>query len=174
MRQIKLFVIPVVLLLAFLCLVTVFLPSNIMVAKTISINAGQQTVLSQLNNFNNWKNWYPLFQDKNIDVEIHQSNDTPYAVLTRKRNDQLIFKLMSASPGDVVVTLSDGENINEKYQFIFVTNANGQTQLTWDANTSLQWYPWKKLAGIFMDKIKGPQYEEILKNLKTSSEKVAH
>jgi len=41
-------------------------------------------------------------------------------------------------------------------------------------NTKLKWYPWKKLAGVFMDKIKGPQYETVLQNLKAASENPAH
>ena len=174
MRQIKLFIIPVFLLLAFLCLITACLPSQVVVSKTISINANQQIVVSQVKNFNNWKNWYPLFQDKNITVDINQSNDTNYAILSNENQKKLVFKALKSSPGNIDITLSDGDNINDTYQFIFITNANGETQLTWNVNTKLKWYPWKKLAGVFMDKIKGPQYEDVLKNLKEVSEKMAH
>lgn len=174
MRQIKIFVIPVLLLLAFLCLITVFLPSQIMVSKTISINANQQIVSGQINNFNNWKNWNPLFQDKNISININQNNDTPYAILIRKNQKKLIFKIVNPSSNNTNITLSDEGKANETYQFILATNANGETQITWNVNTKLKWYPWKKMAGIFMDKIKGSQYEDVLKNLKTASEKLAH
>jgi len=174
MRQIKLFIIPVFLLLAFLCLITACLPSQVVVSKTISINANQQIVVSQVKNFNNWKNWYPLFQDKNITVDINQSNDTNYAILSNENQKKLVFKALKSSPGNIDITLSDGDNINDTYQFIFITNANGETQLTWNVNTKLKWYPWKKLAGVFMDKIKGPQYEDVLKNLKEVSEKMTH
>ena len=174
MRQIKLFIIPVFLLLVFLCLITACLPSQVVVSKTISITANQQIVVSQVKNFNNWKNWYPLFQDKNITVDINQSNDTGYAILTSENQKKLIFRLLKSSPGNIDITLSDGDNINDTYQFIFITNANGETQLTWNVNTKLKWYPWKKLAGVFMDKIKGPQYEDVLKNLKEVSEKMTH
>lgn len=174
MRQIKLFIIPVFLLLAFLCLATLFLPSRVVVSKTVSINANQQTVAAEVNNFDNWKNWYPLFSDENIIVDINQNSDTAYATLTGKNQKKLIFRLLNSSPGNINITLSDGGNTNETYQFILITNANGETQLTWNVNTKLKWYPWKKLAGVFMDKIKGPQYEDVLKNLKEASEKLAH
>jgi len=174
MRQIKLFVIPVLLLLAFLCLITIFLPSQIMVSKTISINANPHIVSWQITNFNSWKNWNPLFEDKNITIDINQNTDTPYAILTDKNQKKLILRLIHSSPKNVDIALSNGGNSTETYQFILVTNNNGETQITWNVNSQLKWYPWKKLTGVFMDKIKGPQYEEVLKNLKTICEKFPH
>ena len=135
MRQIKFFVIPVILLLAFLCLITVFLPSQIMVSKTISINANQQIVSGQINNFNNWKNWNPLFQDKNIIININQNADTPYAILTDKDQKKLILRLINFSPKNIDIALSNGDNSTETYQFILETNNNGETQITWNVNS---------------------------------------
>ena len=174
MRQIKLFVIPIFLLLAFLCVATVFLPSRVMVSRTVPINADQQTIAAQVSNFNNWKNWFPLFQDKKIDVEIKQSHDTNYAILRGESQKKLVYTLLNSSPGNIGINISDGENNDETYQFILLTNANGETQTTWNVNIKLKWYPWKKLAGVFMDKIKGPQYEAVLQNLKEATEKIAH
>jgi len=174
MRQIKLFVIPVFLLLVFVCLITVFLPSQVMVSKTITINADQETVAAEIRDFNNWKNWFPLFQDKNISVHIRQNHDTAYAILTAANQKKLVFTLINASSEHINIILSGANNASENYEFILKTNANGETHITWNVNTKLKWYPWKKLAGVFMDKIKGPQYEAVLQNLKAASENPAH
>jgi len=53
-------------------------------------------------------------------------------------------------------------------------NGTGQTQFIWNVNTTLDWYPWKKLAGIFLDKIAGPQYADALRNLKATIENSPH
>jgi polyketide cyclase/dehydrase/lipid transport protein len=174
MRQIKLFVIPVFLLLVFVCLITVFLPSQVMVSKTVTINADQETVAAEIRDFNNWKSWFPLFRDKNISVDIKQNDDTAYAILTGANQKKLVLILINALSGRINIVLSSTNNVNENYEFILKTNANGETHITWNVNTKLKWYPWKKLAGVFMDKIKGPQYEAVLQNLKTASENPAH
>ncbi len=57
------------------------------------------------------------------------------------------------------------------YQFLFSPGKAGTTLLTWNVNTKLPWYPWEKITGIFLDKINGPQYGEVLQNLKISVEK---
>ena len=76
MRGAKLFFIGVLILIGFLCLITVFLPSKIRVSKWILINAKETAVAMQIDDFKNWKNWYPAFQNKNITVDISGQNDT--------------------------------------------------------------------------------------------------
>ena len=69
---------------------------------------------------------------------------------------------------DILLLGKDKNNIT--WQFILSSNGPGQTHLTWNVNTTLPWYPWKKIAGIFLDKITGPQYQEVLQNLKIAVE----
>jgi hypothetical protein len=175
MRRIKLFFITVFILLAFLSLITVFLPSTVTVSKTVLIKANENEVAMQIEGFKNWKNWYPAFQNKNIIVNESQKNDTSFATLTNENRKKISLVLLKPGiPGIINILLSEENKNNVTYQFILLPHGAGQTQLTWNVNTTLDWYPWKKLAGIFLDKITGPQYEEALQNLKATIENVAH
>ena len=73
-----------------------------------------------------------------------------------------------ASNMDVFLFYENENNVT--YQFILSPRKGGQTQLTWNVNTKFPWYPWKKIKGIFLDKVTGPEYQEILQNLKTAVE----
>lgn len=174
MRGIKLFFITVFILLAFLSLITVFLPSKITVSKTVLIKANENEVSRYIANFKNWKNWYPAFQNKNITVNTFQEKDTSFAAITDEKQRKLLMVLLKSAPGNITILLSEENKNKVTYQFILSPHGTGQTQLTWNANTTLDWYPWKKIAGIFLDKITGPQYEEALQNLKATIENTAH
>ena len=174
MRGVKLFFITVFILLAFLSLITVFLPSTVTVSKTVLIKANENEVALQIANFENWKNWYPAFQNKNITVNTFKKKDTSFAAITDEKQRKLLLVLLKSVPGNIDILLSEENKNNVTYQFILLPHGTGQTQLTWNVNTTLDWYPWKKIAGIFLDKITGPQYEEALQNLKATIENAAH
>jgi hypothetical protein len=174
MRGVKLFLITVFLILVFLSLIAIFLPSIVIVSKTIIINANEGKVAAQVDDFNNWKNWYPVFQDKNNTVIATQKNDTSYATFINEKQIKLSMVLFKSGPGNIHVLLSEENKNRVTYQFILSPNGAGKTQITWLVNTTLKWYPWEKLAGIFLDKITGPQYDEALQNLKETTEKAAN
>jgi hypothetical protein len=174
MRRAKIFFIGILILVGFLCLITIFLPSKIRVSKWISINANEKAVAMQINDFNNWKNWYPAFQNKNVSINILQQNNTSIATLTNEKGKQLSLILLKSSPEDINILLSEEEENAKTYQFTLIPNSKGQTQITWNVNIELGWYPWKKFGGIFLDKVTGPQYEAILQDLKKAVEKDVH
>ena len=171
MRQAKLILIAVVLLIAFLCFITVFLPSHIIVSKWVTVNANENAVAVQVNNFNNWKNWYPAFQNKEVTVNISEQDNKAVATLTNKNQKKVILSLLKSSPENISVYVSEENGNSKTYQFVLSPNGAGQTQITWNVNMQLGWYPWRKFAGIFLDKVTGPQYEAALQNLKIAAEK---
>ena len=171
MRQAKLFFTAVVILIAFLCLITVFLPSHIIVSKWVTVNANENAVAVQVNNFNNWKNWYPAFQNKEVTVNISEQDNKAVATLTNKNQKKVILSLLKSSPENISVYVSEENGNSKTYQFVLSPNGAGQTQITWNVNMQLGWYPWRKFAGIFLDKVTGPQYEAALQNLKIAVEK---
>ena len=171
MRKAKLFFIVVLLLTGFLCLITVFLPSHITISKWVTINANGNAVAAQVNNFNNWKNWYPAFQNKEITVNISEQNKKSVATLTNKNQKKVKLSLLKSSPENITVFVSEENGNSKTYQFVLSPNGSGQTQITWNVNMQLGWYPWRKFAGIFLDKVTGPQYEAALQNLKIAAEK---
>ncbi len=171
MRRAKLFIIGVLILVGLLCLVTVFLPSKITVSKSVLINANEKAVATEIDDFKNWKNWYPAFQNKNISIDFPPQGDTPVVILTDENKEKLTLSLLKSSQQNINILLADEDGNTKTYGFILSTNSAGQTQLTWNVNIELGWYPWKKFAGIFLDKVTGPHYEAALQNLKIAAEK---
>jgi len=172
MRRVKLFFIGVVILVGFLYLITLFLPSKITVSKWTLINANKKSVSSQIASFKNWKNWYPAFQNNDINVYISQLSPASLVTLTNKKNGKnLSMSLLESTPENIKIVVSEENGNRKTYQFILLPAAQGQTRLIWNVNVELGWYPWKKLGGIFLDKISGPQFEAILQNLKKAAEK---
>ena len=174
MRRAKLFLIGIFILVGFLWVITFFLPSKITVLRWINIDASESAVAAQINDFKNWKNWYPAFQNENISVDISQKNDTPFVTLTNENGKKVSLVLSKSSQQNINIRLlEDGQN-SKTYRFVLVPNNKGQTQITWNVDIELGWYPWKKLGGIFLDKIIGPPCEAALENLKKSTEKDTH
>jgi hypothetical protein len=169
MRKLKLFLISVLILLVFLSLITVFLPSKITISKSTLIDATENKVAGQIRNFNNWKNWYPAFQNGNRIIRIQ---DSSLVAITDEKQHTLSMKIVEIETESITIVLKGGDQNNTTYQFILSPNGNGKTLIVWNVNTKLSWYPWKRLTGVVLDKIAGPQYEAALENLKTAVEKM--
>jgi len=78
--------------------------------------------------------------------------------------------MIKPGPENIDIFLFAKDKNNITWQFILSVKSTGQTQLIWNVNTIFPWYPWKKIAGIFLDKVTGSQYQEILQNLKKTVE----
>jgi len=174
MQRAKLFLIGITILVGFLWLITLFLPSKITVSRWINIDANQSVVAAEIDDFANWKNWYPAFQNQNINIELSQKNDTPSVTLTNENGEKIVMVLSKSSMQNINIRLLGDDRNSKIYRFILLSNNKGQTQITWNVDVELGWYPWKKLGGIFLDKIIGPSCEAALENLKKSAEKDTH
>ena len=173
MRSIKIFVISVLIMMIFFGIFTVFLPSKVTVSKSILISATEAEVVNEIGNFKNWKNWYPGFQNQNIAVTTSQKADSSFVTLTDEKQRKLLMQMVKPGPENINVFLFDeSKKSTMSYQFILSPDRTGKTQLMWNVNTTLSWYPWKKIAGIFLDKATGSQYQEVLQNLKIAVEKI--
>lgn len=174
MRGAKLFLAAVLILLFFISAITIFLPSKITVSKSVIINAEKSVIAEEITNFNNWKNWYPAFQNKNVSIQIFKRNNTSFVNLTNENNQKLRLVVLKSGAEDIEISVNDNKNNSKIYQFLLISNGNGETQIIWNANIFLGWYPWKKIGGIFLDKLTGPGYEVTLQHLKAAAENAAH
>ncbi len=151
-------------------ILTILLPGEVTISRSVTINTKQEDLTKQVTDFKNWKNWFPLFQNKSIKIDIGQNLDTSFAFLTNEKGDNLSFILLPPSKGIINVLEKQNKRINENYQFIILSNDSGYTQLTWNIHMWLGWNPWKRLSVFFVDKIRGPEYDAILNNLKLAAE----
>ena len=171
MRSLKIFVTGIIIMMGFLVIVTLFLPSKVTVSKSILINATETEVANEIAGFKNWKNWYPAFQNQNIAVTTLQKSDSSFVTLTDEKQRKLSMSMIKPGPENIDIFLFAENKNNIRYQFILSAKGTGQTLLTWNVNTTLPWYPWEKITGIFLDKVTGPQYQSALQNLKIAAER---
>lgn len=152
-------------------LLALLLPSKVTVAKSVDINASHDAVKNQIVNFNNWKNWYPAFKGEKVKV-VENSAATIISSVTLEDNKgkKMLLNLVDTSNNNVNVKVESASSTRVQYEFLLVPKLNNQTQLTWNINVDLGWYPWKRIEGILFDKFSGSQYEAALEDLKKAAE----
>ncbi len=153
-------------------LFALLLPSKVTVAKSVDINASHDKVKNQILNFEEWKKWYPAFKDENITITKNQpsKNILSSVTLTDKKGKTIILNLVDTSGSKIKIDVESNSSTKVNYLFLLIPKQNNQTQLTWDVNINLGWYPWKRIEGIFFDKFSGAQYEAALEDLRKSAE----
>ena len=161
----------IIIIMLFFGVVTLFLPSKVTVSKSVIINATGNEVAKEIETFENWKDWYPAFQKQNTSIKTLQKGDSSFVTLNDGTRTKLSLSMIKQTPENFEIILSEENKNNITYQFILLPGRTGRTEVTWNINITLPWYPWKKITGIFLDKITGPQYQEALQNLKIAVEK---
>lgn len=149
------------------------LPSKVTISKSALISAPLSRVESELVDFDRWKNWFPPLQGENVTMlsKPAKTGAVKSVSLTDGQGKKLDLDLLEFKQDTILVMLTSMSATKVNYQFILTNHNNAQTQLTWNVNTELGWYPWDKIRGIFLDKISGPQYEAALAHLKKAAEK---
>jgi hypothetical protein len=153
-------------------LVAMLLPSQVTVAKSVDINASHDKVNKQIVNFEEWKNWYPAFKDENITVTKNPPTKNSIASVTLKDKEgkTILLNLVDTTNNKINIDVKSSSSTQVQYEFLLIPKINNQTQLTWNVNINLGWYPWKKIEGILFDKFTGSQYEAALANLGKAAE----
>jgi hypothetical protein len=153
-------------------LLSLLLPSNVTITKSVDINASAAKVKDQIVDFEEWKNWYPAFKDKNISLIKNPAthHHLPSVTLEDKKGKSITLDIIDTSKQTIIINLQSSSSTEVNYQFILIPKINNQTQLTWNVNIKLGWLPWKKMEGILLDKFSGSQYENALNELKKAAE----
>lgn len=153
-------------------LVALLLPSRVVVAKSVDINASSEAIKNQIVNFEEWKNWYPAFKDENISV-VKNSSSSKYissVALKDKKGKTILLNLIDTANNKIDIQVQSTSSTQVQYEFLLIPKLNNQTQLIWNINISLGWYPWKRIEGILFDKFSGSQYEAALDDLRKAAE----
>lgn len=166
MRKAKWFIAGILMLVLFFFAITLLLPSKVTVTKSIIIDASFQKVNEQISNFSNWKNWFPAFSDKQTQMKLSTLENHPSATMQDKNGHEVVFTIVSSEAGKIDIDIVANKKQSITYQFMIVSNNNPGVQVIWNVNTDLGWYPWKRVQGIMMDKLTGPEYELALQNLR--------
>ena len=169
MRLFKGFFIVLAGLFIFITILSLFIPSKLMVTRAVVINAPADKVFNEISNLQNWKHWQPVFINDSAKITFNTGADgiSNYAEwdskgrknvveITGKKNNFLSASLKRAGENEVQNTIS-----------ILPLQDSNRVQVEWNVLIKLKWYPWEKFYGIFIEKITGQGYEDALNSLKT-------
>lgn len=160
-------------------LLSLLLPSNVTITKSVDINAPREKIINQIIDFEQWKNWHPSFKNENFSItkNEHPPNTISSVTLHDSIGKSLTIVLVDTSKQTmptgrqaINMDLQSSSPIGINYQFVLIPKLSHQTQLTWNVIIHLGWLPWKKFEGILLDKFSGSQYENALNELKKAAE----
>jgi hypothetical protein len=168
MRLFKGFFIVLAGLFIFITILSLFIPSKLMVSRAVVINANAGKVFSEINNLQRWKHWQPVFMSDSSQIhfktdangisnycEWESKGKKNIVEITEKKNNSISALLKRSGENDVQNTIS-----------VLPLSDSNQVQAEWNVLIKLKWYPWEKFYGIFIEKISGQGYEDALNSLK--------
>lgn len=152
-------------------LLTLLLPSKVIVERGHEIHAPVEVIFDQVNNLHNWSNWSPWDR---IDPKMVSSFDGPEAGVGAKKSWKSehervgngSMKVIASHPYDsVVVELDFLENGKALAKHYFKINSNHSITARWVMETDVGMNPIGKAFGLLMDKMVGPDFEKGLASL---------
>ncbi|MGB0887181.1 MAG: SRPBCC family protein [Vicingaceae bacterium] len=166
-----------VLVIVFGSVISVFLPSNFFLERTIVVDADKAIVFNQVNNLKEWKNW-SAWADK--DPEIYKLEDKfsnpSYGEgasfrwhSKHKEVDEGTIKIVETIKDDTIKTVVNFGMGDALANWSFTNVADG-VEVKWSLTVDFGFSPFAKFFGLFMEGMVASDYEKGLQNLKLYAE----
>ena len=162
-----------------LVVISLVLPSEVQVERSIVINAPKSTIYAQINRPANWVHWSPWYEkDTNARISYfgpEEGNQSGYNWSSRNSEvgtGKLTIR-KSLNNDSIYTQLDFMENGSAEASFAF-TPEGAATKMVWSFTCNMS-KPFiiGKYLGLFMDKMIGSDFEKGLTNLKAYTEKIA-
>jgi hypothetical protein len=165
MRLIKGVFVVMISLFSIITLFSLLIPSSVRISRAVVINnANAAEVYRQIIPFENWKNWHPIFT---ADSAVFSREAIDKSVHIIHRQQDILLLLQKADSNSVQFLLQTKGANDIQNEIVIHTLASQQAvQVEWRTITRLNWYPWEKFYGIFLDQLTGASYEGALNGLK--------
>ena len=165
MRLIKGVLVVMISLFSIITLFSLLIPSSVRISRAVVINnADAAAVYKQIIPFENWKNWHPIFTVDSATFS-REANGASFHIIHRQ---QEVLLLLQKADSNSVQFLLQNKEVNDVQNEIVIHSLPSQqaVQVEWRTITRLNWYPWEKFYGIFLDQLTGASYEGALNGLK--------
>ena len=151
-----------------------FLPSDVVVERTLLINAPSEVVYANVADLRKWEAWSP-WRAKDPAMKLSYSgpeqgvgSKCTWESESQGNGSMTISKLEASSHFEN--DLDFGANGQGKGTFEFQAQGESQTSVTWRMNTNMGINPIGKIFGLFMDSVVGADFEDGLKRLRVVAE----
>ena len=171
MNWLKRIVKSLIVLAVILAAISLFLPRQVVVARTISIDAPASRIYPYVSNFKKFNEWSPWVTiDKNTRFEFSGPKQGKGAILKWRSDDQSVGtgmqEITDAVENESVKTALDFGDKGSATAFFKLREKDSSTDLTWSFETDAGYNPIMRWMGLMFDKWVGAEYERGLQRLK--------
>jgi effector-binding domain-containing protein len=173
MKALKIIVIIILLLLALFFLIALFLPKNITMTESITINKPASLVFKQLNNYRNWTAWSPW---QATDPEMVSAYEGPQlgvgakTTWTSKKHGNGSLTTTESIPYKRVAASLDFGQGSEALNFFDLEEGASGTKVTWGVSVPDMGYPIGRYIAAMMPGMMKPFFMQGLEKLKEVTE----
>lgn len=173
MRILKKIVIVLAVLFGLYILISLFLPSQVRVERSIVINAPAEVVFPQVNNFHNWPNW--SYWD-NIDPAMKSTYEGPDSgtgakhlwTSENKNVGHGNITITESKPNTEILTDLEFEGMGTSHGGWMFKDSAGKCIVTTFMEMDMGFFG--RVPGLMMDKMLGSDFEKTLEGLKKRCE----
>ena len=175
MKTFKKFLLALAFVIIALVVVAFFLPREVHVERSKTIEAPARVVFNHVNNLRDWNKWAVWNQmDPDMKIEYENSGIGKNAAYRWESENQNLGKgklsITESVPYDSIATeMVFMEDASSTAYFLF-DEKNGTTKVTWGFDTNVGNNPVARWMGLMFDSMLGADFEKSLDNLKTVSE----
>ncbi|MGQ8338848.1 SRPBCC family protein [Sunxiuqinia sp. A32] len=175
MKTFKKFLLIVLIIAALLVVIAFFLPQQVHVERTATINAPVKVVFNQVNDLHSWEKWATWNQiDPNMKIQFIKSGigeNAGYAWQSENSQVGSGELIITASvPYDSIATSMNLMDEGTANGYFLFEDEDGKTNITWAFDSDLGYNPVARWFGLMFDSMIGSDFEKGLDNLKVVSE----
>lgn len=169
MKALKIIGLILFILIVLPLVVSLFLPNKVHVERSRTINAEQTFLFEQVNTLKNWEKWSPWHRiDPTMKLTYNQIPSGEGASYSWTSSNDRVgngkLTILESYPNDSIKVMMDFmENGKGAGGYFFTKEKNG-VKVTWTMDSDLD-NSLRRLFGLFIDKLVGPDFEKGLKNL---------
>ena len=165
MRLIKQIIIGFSGIAVIIFILSLFLPSQLHVSKSVLLHKPQTAIISNLMQLKQWHNWNPLLQDTSIEYNFKGDNAVTWKTHDNKTNSIELIHNATDSIKTIIKT-NNVQAFESGFNIIDNTDNTGLTKVDWWIVENLKWYPWEKFYGLFSESLKETYLENSLQSFK--------
>jgi len=171
MKALKIIFVAVIVIVGLLLIVAAFLPDNVKLESSISINAQDNVIFNQVNNLENWEKWTPFTSD---DMS-HEYTGAAYGIgamntwKSAKMGNGNMEIIESVPFSNITTLLEFRKNGKANGYWAFEKTEEG-TNVNWAVHMTDFSYPMGRLFGLMAGPMMQPSFEKGLVQLKEACE----
>ena len=149
-------------------LISLVIPNRIVITRATTVQADSVKLFNEIADLKNWNHWHPVFKSDSTAIHFSPVSNQigSYAEWTMQEKKIRLIITEIKYPYIKIALQRTGQNDVINILSLLPVHEQGNLQVQWMSVTKLNWYPWEKFGGIFIEKLSGGGYESALRSLK--------